>query len=430
MLRNFTCLSALVALATPLFATDTVGPGWGSDAVRGLTPQSAFASHDTLSNGDRVVFDGSLVWIEHDDGSVLATIGATPSPTFASFVEVDPTETFAVLGESSNGEMYRVALSGVGGLVPLTNLIFNYDLEYESGGASALVSAAHTGSGNQVYRVDLTTGATTLLAAVSGPSGPIGLNANGDLLYVTQVFTYPTPVDALQLVRWSAVQLANGPWPLTLADAAIVTPNLDGGPTMAVDRTTGNAFVAESSDGSVSRITEIDRAGTVVGTAATSLDYIGQIELVDAPGDGVLASFQPAGARLLYRVTDYVQGTSTITGISPRRPQLSAQPNGNGTLTISISGATPGTSCFVITSPISLYNPLEAAYDLGAYTLWTGMPYPNHIRRVGNQIQADASGYGWFTFSNPGPIQGTRVIQALVRDEHGVLRGSSNAVTN
>lgn len=429
MLRNIICLSALVALATPLFATDTVGPGWASDTVRGLTPQSAFASHDTLTNGDRVVFDGSLVWIEHDDGSVLATIGATPSPTYPSFVEVDPTETFAVVGENSNGEMYRVSLSG-GGLVPLANLVFNFDLEYEAGGASALVSAAHTGSGNQIYRVDLTTGATTLLATVAGPSGPIGLDANGNLLYVTQVFTYPTPVDALQLVRWSAASLANGPWPLTIADATVVTPNLDGGPSMVVDRTTGHVFVAESSDGSVSRITEIDRGGSVVGTAATSLDYIGQIEQVDAPGDGVLAAFQPSGSRLYYRVVDFVQGASTITGISPRRPQLGAVQNGNGTMTISITGATPGMSCFVISSQAALYNPIEAAYDLGAYTFWTGMPYPNHIRRVGNQILADANGDGSFTFSNPAPIQGTRVIQALVRDVHGVLRGSSNAITN
>ena len=49
--------------------------------------------------------------------------------------------------------------------------------------------------------------------------------------------------------------------------------------------------------------------------------------------------------------------------------------------------------------------------------------------RAGSGV-ADANGDGSFTFSNPAPIQGTRVIQVLVRDANGTLRGSSTTVTN
>lgn len=199
---------------------------------------------------------------------------------------------------------------------------------------------------------------------------------------------------------------------------------------MAFDSTFGHLFVGESVFGSTSRVIEIDRQGVVVGEAATSLDYQGKVEVLDAAGAGALGAFQPSGATLQYRTTDFNQGTSQLVRISPRRPQLVAVQNGDGTMTLSLSGATPNTTCFVISSQAALYNPTESAFDLVNYLFWTGMPYPNNIRRVGNQIVADTNGDGSFTFANPAPIQGTRVIQVLVRDANGTLRGSSTTVTN
>jgi len=432
MLHGFTWASAIVALTTPLYATDTVGVGWGADSVRVLTLQSSFASHDTLANGNRVVFDGTLVWLEEDDGTVLATIGATPVPSFSSFIQIDPTETFAVLGESSNGVIYRVALSGIGGLAPLVTLVNNTDIAFESSGATALVSAATCGlgCGNEIHRLDVATGASTLVASLAGPSGPLAVSGSGDLYYATQSETFPTPPDAVVVIRWTSAQITNGPFPLTQAQAAIFTAGLDGGSSMAFDPQFGHLFVGESVYLSTSRVLEIDRFGAVVGEVASSLDFQSKIEVFDAPGAGVLGAFQPAGARLQYRTTDFNQGTSQIVRVSPRRPQLTAVQNGNGTMTVSLSGATPGTNGFVISSQVALYNPSESSFDLVNYLFWTGMPYPNNIRRVGNQIAMDANGQGSFTFANSGPIQGTRVIQVLVRDASGLLRGSSTAVTN
>lgn len=430
MLQRFPLASALFALAAPLAQADTVGAGWGLDSVRGLTGQTAFASHDTLSNGDRVVFDGSLVWIEHDDGTVVATLGATPAPTFASFVEADPTGTYAVLGESSNGVVYRVALSGAGGLVPLVTLVYNYDLEFEAGGATALVSAAHLGAGNQIYRLDLVSGVATLVATVAGPSGPIAISPAGDLAYGTQWPTYPTPPGTVNVIRWTAAQISNGPFPLTEAQAQTYTAGLDGCSSLEFDPQFGHLYAGEAVDNGTSRVVEIDRTGVIVGRVSGSLDFQSKVEVIDVPGSGALCAFQPAGAQLQYRTTDFVQGTSQLVRVSPRRPQLTAVQNGDGTMTLSLAGATPSTTCFVIASQAAFYNPVESAHDLVNYLLWTGMPYPSHIRRVGNQITADANGDGSFTFSNPAPIQGTRVIQVLVRDANGTLRGSSTTVTN
>jgi hypothetical protein len=423
-------LAAVLALATPLLARDTVGAGFGADGSQPLPAPTALASYDTLANGDRVVYDGTLIWLEHDDGSFDHTIAGTPMPGFPSFVRVDSSETFAILGESSNGAIYRVGLSG--GLVPLATIGFNFAFVFETGDATGIVSAATCSATctNSLIRLDVTTGNTAVVATIPGPSGPVAFSPAGDLYTITQSDTFPTPPGSLDILRWSAAQVATGPYPLTPAQAVVFTHALDGGGSMAFDSQYGHLFVAASAFGSTARLLEIDRFGVVVGAAATSSDYISDVEVFDAPGDGVLAAFQPAGARLQYRTTEFVMLTSRIVRLSPRRPDLTAVQNGNDTMTISLTGMTPGSAGFVIASPVPLYSPSESGYDLGNYLLWTGMPYPAHIRRVGNQITADSSGSGSFTFANPAGIQGTRVIQVLVRDASGILRGSSTAIVN
>jgi len=48
----------------------------------------------------------------------------------------------------------------------------------------------------------------------------------------------------------------------------------------------------------VSRVSEFDRFGVHVATAATSTDTLGKIEIVDVAGSGALCEFQPAGPRV------------------------------------------------------------------------------------------------------------------------------------
>ncbi len=427
---GLTRLFALLALTTPLCARDTVGAGFGADIERALPGYTAYAGYATVSNGDRIVYDGSLVWREQADGTFLHTIAGPPVTGYPSFIEVDPTETFAVFGESSNGSIYRVELAG--GLMLLGTIDLNYAFAFEPGAATGIVSAAVCSSScsNALHRMDVATGARTTLATIAGPSGPVAFSPAGDLYYATQSNDFPTPPGFVQILRWSSTQLANGPFPLTASGATVFASGLDGGDSMAFGPQFGHLFLAVSPYGNTSNVLELDRSGSVVGSIASSSDSISDIEVFDAPGDGVLAAFQPAGARIQYRATDFGLATARVVGLSPRRPVLTSVQNGNGTMTVSLTGATPNTSAFVISSPTTFYAPVESAHDLVNYVFWTGMPYPTHIRRLGNQITTDATGSGSFSFPNPASIQGTRVIQVLVRDASGTLRGSSNAITN
>jgi hypothetical protein len=117
--------------------TDLVRPGFAFHSERAV---GLFDAYATLPNGDRIVFDGSTVRREADDGTLIATLGSLPTPVFASFVLPDPTATFAIVGESSRGKLYRVDLAG-GGMLLLADLDLNFDAKFQDPG-HVLVSAA------------------------------------------------------------------------------------------------------------------------------------------------------------------------------------------------------------------------------------------------------------------------------------------------
>ncbi|MBL8860181.1 MAG: hypothetical protein JNL28_16845 [Planctomycetes bacterium] len=425
---KFPAALALFALTPSLTFADTIGAGYGVDATQTLPAITTLAAYDTLSNGNRVVYDGSQIWIETDAGAVVQVLGNPNPNSFASFIEVDPTETFALLGENNMGNIYKVSLT-TGNPTLLATLAYNFDLVYESS-TSALVSAAATSFAfNDIYRLDITTGATTLIATAQGPSGPLALSPAGDLYYATQSGTFPTPPGSTDIIRWTAGQITNGPFPLPQSRATVFTPGLDGGASMVFDTAFGNLFVSESVYGGTSAVVEIDRTGAIVGDAVTSLDTLGRIEIVDTAGDGACAAFQPAGRALKYRTTDFISFSSKVTTLSPRRPILTSVQNGDNTMTCTLTGGAPNSSAFVISGTVAMYNPSELSYDLATHLFWTGMPF-NNIRRAGIQFATDATGTGSFTFSNPPSSQGLFVIQALVRNSLGVYRGTSTAAFN
>ena len=142
-----------------------------------------FGSTWTLSNGQVVTFDGIEVRRVTAQGLTVGVLATFAAPAFPAFVRVDPSETFALVAESSLGNVYRVALDG-GGATLLAGLTFPFDAAFEHAG-SAIVSAATCGfgCGNELLRLDTQSGATTTVATVSGPSGPVATNPAGDLYY-------------------------------------------------------------------------------------------------------------------------------------------------------------------------------------------------------------------------------------------------------
>jgi hypothetical protein len=94
-----------------------------------------------------------------------------------------------------------------------------------------------------------------------------------------------------------------------------------------------------------------------------------------------------------------------------------------------VTGAHPNSSYLILAGPVGSYSPNESTFNQLTYLLHTGIPY-DQIRRTGIFVPTDASGNGSFTYFNPGTLQGTRVLQALVKNAQGVFVGSSNAAFN
>ncbi|MFN0245095.1 MAG: hypothetical protein ACKVWV_19605 [Planctomycetota bacterium] len=444
--RFLLCVSLVACCATPVFAQtatsapanshglvrpiarpfDQLAPGFAYDSVRNVGLFDAYASRP---NGERVVFDGFSITRTAHDGTLLATLGTLPGFVFTSFVAVDPTDTFALVGESSTGVIYKVDLAG-GGVAPLADLDFNFDAAFE-GANHVLVSAATCGfgCGNELYRVHTSTGVATLIGTVTGPSGPLALAANGDLYYGIQTDAFPPPPGAFTIVRWNAALVTSGG--LTNGNATTFVSGLDGAADLALEPVNGHVFVADSSFGSTGYVREFNLAGTRVAEIVETGASVSNLEFFDGTGPGAFQAFQPATSTTLrYRSTHFttVQFSRVMHAVPQRPMPALAGPGiaGPGEVTLTIRGAAPNGTVGILVCSADLVAPIESAYDFGTFLFHTGMPLPA-IRRIG-EVPVDAAGNATWTYYNPGNLQGTRVLQAIVKDGRGVRVGSSGAV--
>jgi hypothetical protein len=311
----------------------------------------------------------------------------------------------------------------------IADLDFAYDAVFEDAG-HALLSAAPCGfnCGNEIYRLELATGGLVRIGSMTGPSGPLALATNGDLYYGSIPDPYPPPPSPI--LRWTHAQLVSGML-LDDANATIFVPGIPPASSMRVDPVYGHLFVASPVYQGTSEIREFDPSGQLVASVIQSPDTLGGVELLRTQGPGSFQAFQPDGVKLLYRGTDYIAGTSEIRTLRTRRPFGSTSGpglSGPGSVTFRVRAAFPNASLLVLVGLMSSYNPIESTYDGGTYLFHTGMDI-NHIRRL-TLVTTDANGDGSFTFYNPGGLQGTRVLQALIRDPSGAFVGSSTAAFN
>lgn len=416
----FLVSSAHVGAQTP----DVVQPGFRR--LPQTTAIGPFDAYATLSNGDRIVFDGTDVDRYAADGTHIGNLGTVSGPVFASLVVLSPDESFALVGESSNGLLYTVDVAN-GGLVPAGDLDFNYDAVFEDA-THAIVSASSCVfcGFSDLYRLDVSTGNATLLATVSGPSGPLALAADGTLYYGRQPNAFPPPPGSFDVVTYSAAQLSSGVL-LGDADAQPFASALDGASSMTFDPVYGHLLVSETPFSGNARVSAFDRLGQRFGTVVESAGAISNLELFVGGGSASFQAFQPENVTLLYRSTDYSAFTSTIASIVPKRPVATLSGPGTvgqGTVTFTVTGAVPGASYLVLLGPQAQYDPNEFTNDTGVFLLHTGM---NVVRRTGLLVPTDATGTGSFSFENPGTLQGTRVFQAVIRNASNVYVGTSGA---
>jgi hypothetical protein len=423
-------LASLVAITLPLSATAQDSPAPGYEAGPGIVNPLSWSSFATLNDGTRVHFDGNTVVHYGVDGDFINTLHTFSSFFFAGAIAADPDGGSVLVGESTNGDMYRVEMDGSGATF-LANLVYNYDAVYESAGV-ALVSAATCGfgCGHDIVRIDTLTGATTLVAQVSGPSGPVALAANGDLYYGPTSDTFPAPSGSGELWMFSASMLATSAI-LTDADATLLTAGLDSVASIAVDPLFGDIVVATNTYDSnfavvADALTLIRSDGQVKGVIAEGLaSYRGNIDIVQGSGIGHLRAFQPEGMTLTYSVA------GRIESIQPKRPTSTVTHYGGSFYSFEVQGGQPNGAMLLTYGNSALHQGAESSYQLSFdFLLHTGLPI-NATRRVGQfYLPCDSQGNASFPFWNNGNLTGTVVFQGIMTDAAGTFVGSSAAAFN
>jgi hypothetical protein len=436
-MQRFMLLAATAALCpSPVNAQVSIEPGFQGTNVLDLSGDRVYG---TLADGSYVSFEGLLFEHYGPDGNLLATLGTLPGSVFPSFLEVHPSGAFAIAGESSNGDLFKVDIVN-GGFVTLANLNFNFDLAWDTDPGFAYVSAAlgGFGAGNDILRLNLSTGATTALVHLAGPSGPIAVDDEGNLHYVTQFDGpgWPPPLEAEELIRWDDADLDSaGPGNLLdEADAVLEVAGLDGGSSMVYDPRSGFLFLAHVNfQGLAQEVLQIDPSTGVLDTVATSFTWIQNLELQNGNGEATLSAYQPLGSRILVQNTDFGGSLRDRVIVEPLRAvaTYSGPISGNsGPATITFSGAEPDGAVSVLLARSTNLLPNELVSHLGwVAPVFTAMEL-RHIARRTFPLQADASGAVSITFQQPATLEGALLFQGIVYDTVGSPLGTTDWVIN
>jgi hypothetical protein len=402
-------------LATRAFA-DSPAPGFTLAPL--AYPGAGLVA--TLPGGDVLAFDG-LALTRHDaSGALLQTLATFPGFVFGSFLVVDPSGTFAVLGESLNQEIFKVDLTG-GGLTFLATLTFNFDAVFVDAD-TLVVSAAPCGfcGKTNLFRLDTDTGALVEFAEVTGPSGPLALDATGNLYYALQSDTFPAPPGSTDIWRFDAAEI-DGATYLLDADATVVATGFDAGGDLVCDPATGDLYLAESSFTTGSSL--LWRVGTTRATSqlvAESLAFtsIGNLEFHSGVAPAWFAPFQPEfGGTLRYTSTDF-GSTFTRYAANPARPELALTgpgASGPGAFDVEVSGGPALGLALVLYGPQSLLAPVESGLVTGATAPLFSRLDPFSIV-YGPLLALDGSGAASVGYVNPGTWVGIAGVQAIVVD--------------
>lgn len=359
-------------------------PGWADTAINDA---AAFTSRATLSDGRIVSYDGQLVNLVSADGLTTTLLHDFGVFTFSGILEVSPDETFAVVGESSNGDIFTVDLS-LGGATFVTNIPFNFDAVWEDSDNLLISAGAPTFTDNNVIRLNVPTGTQTLLAMVGGPSGPIGIDPLGNVYLALIPSGFPAPPASTDVVVFPAPLLTGSPV-LSEFDSGPVGLGFDGASSMVVSDL-GLVYLSENNFGAGT-----NRVWAVNGSPVNSeLIYEGPtgdwvtFDRFDAgTGPGVFSGYQPSvSGRILCERTDF--GTfDDRFDLTPQRPEMTATTSVVGTgvgFTLDVTDGRPNSPVILAyaatpapgtpeIAAIPSALPLLTAFDLGTLQVF---PFP------------------------------------------------------
>ncbi|MBL8768120.1 MAG: hypothetical protein JNL94_12170 [Planctomycetes bacterium] len=403
------------------FSGSTMPIAAASAFVGGLAP---------LPGGHLAVFDGSRV-VEIDpasNGAVVRVLHTPPTFVFGSFLALDPTASFLVFGESSNGTLTRIPLDGSPTSL-VAHVSFNYDGVFDASGALYVAHGNPTWTGTDLVRVDVATGGVQTVATVSGPSGPVAFDSSGTLLYGVNSPFFPAPPGSGSLIAFTASQLAGatGSGVLTDGDALVLVTGLDAIGDLVVDAE-GDLIVGDSIHGTV---TAYDATGVVdwviasPAAASTSVTYLAFVD----DGSSHAATFDPyqpnGGGTLALVVSDFAT-TNDVVLVHPERPTFTVAPSNPvpvGSFTVTLEDAPAHGLAMLFAAAASSSN--EAIALVGDVPLFFALLPPTLVHL--GVVPLDATGAASLPASNPG-IGATIAIQAVVFDATLTPRGTSQAL--
>lgn len=357
--------------ASPSFASITAGPGWQNAAVA-AAPAGAFTGGmDRLPNGNLAIYDGSaIVEVDPSNGNVVQTLYVAPPFTFGSFVTVDPTGSYLLFGESSANSITKVPLNG-GTPSLVATVQFNFSCSFLAPDVALVAHGDFSFNATKIVRLDVLTGATDLVADLIGPSGPVVVDAQGDVYYGSNTIQFPTPtIGAEDVLRFDAAQIASaiGPTFLTDADATVVVAGVTAPAGLAFD-SEGDLFVSDSSLGTV---TEYGPGGVVKSDLGN--DVFASCGQIVAVGNGAspsqLGAFQPQDGGALYVLSTDFSTFNDLNVLTPKRPQLTSTPASPvpvGAFSVDLSEGPQFGTCFLFVALTTL--PAEIPAD------FMGTPY-------------------------------------------------------
>lgn len=385
---------------------------------------------DHLTDGRYVSFDGLAVELHDAQGGALQTLGQLATPVFPSFVAVSPDEGVAVVGESTTGQLYRVDLVQ-GGLTPLANLWFNFDAAFEPAGDTLVVSAAlgGFGTGNELVRVELATGRITPLAHVDGPSGPVAVDAFGNL-YCGRIDPSFQP-GLGRVYRWLVFDL-DGSRLLDEGDGFLATSGFDTVSDLAIDPRDGDLYLAENDffGGGTNRLwrTRQLRASSTLLYEGSGGSNLSQLRFVPGPSHATFDWFQPRSGGTLYFTQNDFFSSFTRHGLEPLRPTLTASGpgvSGPGSVQLEFQGLHPGGTLLFVLGPQSLYDPTEPPRLFQGFPpLFWGLDDAT-LKYFKFVMFADDAGKLSFNFFNPGDFHGQLAFQGVVGNADAYTLGTT-----
>jgi hypothetical protein len=441
-MRRFVLAGALALVPLLPVCADSVSAGFALDTQPLPGPYSFNGMVTcTLPGGDVAVYDGTSIDRYTAAGAFVMNLGSTPTH-FAAWMLPTPDGSALVLGHSGSfpgpgGEIYRAELDGSGTTFVAT-LFYSYDAAFLSS-TELIVVADATASASQtdLVKVDLLSGATTIIGVAAWPTGPIAVDSNGDVFYAQLALDGNGLVTSSDILRWHASLVAGAAF-LDAGNAQ--TWGAGYGPVSALrtDPVKDRVFVAENTyDSNFNLVSaRIRRARPNAAKAeeiAVADAAISNLEFVNLGGGAAnFQSYQPAnGTNLKYNTNDFSAATAMHNRIDPARPVVTASGSGVtvgvGSVTLDVNGAPPNGTVYLLFAPQSSMAATEQTFHHPGYLYHTHF-LPAATRRTPFLLPVDASGHGSFTFWNPGTLGGLYGYQYLVGDALGKFLGSSTEV--